>query len=47
MSADLQTSRQLRLRLSFLDAGLPIATGVLVVLYLLALLDVEAAEWCE
>ena len=45
MSASLPTARQLRIRLALLDACLPVATMVLIVLYLLALLDVSSSEW--
>ncbi len=45
MSAELPTSSRLRLRLSLLDAGLPVGTLVLMVLYLAALLDLSWVEW--
>jgi len=45
MNAPLPTARQLRLRLGILEACLPLATMVLMVLYLLVLLNVSREEW--
>jgi methyl-accepting chemotaxis protein len=45
MNAVLPTSKQLRVRLTLLDASLPVGTAGLMVLYLAALLDLSSVEW--